>query len=495
MSDLLLGIDLGTSSVKAAAIDYNGYEVCSAACDYNISVPEAGYAEQDMEKLWQAACATIRGLLEKNNIPRNAVTGIGLSGQMHGLVMLDSENRLLYNAIIWADQRSTSEIKEIYTQIPQNEFQDITLNTISPGILASSLLWIKNNKPDIYRKIRTILLPKDYIRYKLCNALGTEATDASGTLLFDVKKRNWSWKIIDSLGMDRRIFPACSDTCSIAGYTTAEAAEQTMLPQGIPVAYGGGDQSMQMLGNGIINSNNWVLNIGTASQIACSVDEPLHEKTFRTNTFCHAGSKKWLVMGASLSGGIALKWLRKNILTQYTYAQFDDLALQTEPGSNGLLFLPSLSGERAPHNNPQSRGCFFGLTLDHTYRHMIRSVMEGIVFNLRESAGLLESTGIPVPPHFISSGGGARSSIWLQIQADIFNKDIYTSTSKEQACLGAAVTAAIATGLYGSIDATCAQMVRINDTVTHPVAQNVQIYAGMFRRYKELYARLYEQKN
>lgn len=483
----LMGIDLGTSSVKTLIMESDGTVLAVAQEGYDIVIPYTGYAEQDINLLWNATRLTIRNALKASKISSELIDGIGFSGQMHGLVLLDSENRPIRNAIIWADQRSKRQIEEIYNTIPMDEYRAITLNSLCTGFYICSLLWVREQEPELFKRINKAVLPKDYIRYKLCDELATDQTDASSTLVFDVAKRDWTWSVIDRLGLSRDIFPQCGISCDVAGYITKRAEQETGLQSGTPVVYGGGDQPMQSIGNSIITPGVFASNIGTASQISCAIDRPLFDAQYRTNTFCHVQDNLWTIMGASLSGGIALKWLRDNVLAGFSYKDFDRYATEVCPGSGGLLFLPYLGGERTPHNDPNAKGMFFGLTFKHDFRYMIRSVMEGVVFSLRDSLEIFKAMGIGVDK-IVASGGGANSPIWMQMQADIFGKEIYTAQNHEQACIGAAISAGVGVGVYDSLEQACQKVVRMNEEVAVPNPKNMQIYNEDYEVYRALYA-------
>lgn len=482
----LMGIDLGTSSCKTLIMQPDGEVLSIAQKGYDIESSEPGFAEQNIDVLCDAAFETVRAAIEKSGLSAENIAGVGFSGQMHGLVLLDKQNKPIRNAIIWADQRSGPQIDEIYNTIPKDEFREITLNSPSTGFYICSLLWVREHEPELFKKINKAVLPKDYIRYRLCKKLSTDESDASSTLIFDVANRQWAWSLIDKLGLDRNIFPTCGKTCDVAGEVDEEAEELTGLKKGTPIVFGGGDQPMQAVGNGIIAPGIFASNIGTASQISCAAHSPLHDKYYRTNTFCHAEEDLWTVMGASLCGGIALKWLRNKIFKGYSYDDFDKLAEEVPAGSNGLIFLPYLGGERTPYNDPDAKGMFYGLTFNHDCRHMIRSVMEGITYSLRTSLEIVESMGLKAEK-IIASGGGASCDVWLQIQADIFGRDIYTSNVTEQACIGAAICAGVGVKDYSSLRAGCNEAVHLNSRVVHPNEQNKKLYDKYFEIFSSLY--------
>lgn len=484
--DYLMGIDLGTSSVKTIIMDLDGNVAALGQENYDIQIPSAGYAEQDIELLWEAAAKTIKQAITNGRINSSDIKGIGFSGQMHGLVLLDKEMKPIRPMIIWADQRANRQINNIYNIIGRDEFRKITLNSLSPGFFLCSLMWVRDNEPQNYNKAYKAVLPKDYIRYKLCGELATDVTDASATLAFDGAKRCWAFDIIDKIGIDISLFPEHGEAYQIAGETIKECAEKTGLRCRIPVVYGGGDAIMQSVGNGIIKPGVISSNIGTAGQLTSAVASPVFDKQYRTNTFCHSKEDLWIIYGAHLNGGIVLKWLRNNYFPQFTFREFDKAASEIPAGSEGILFLPYLSGERTPYHDPFAKGILYGMTLNHNYKHMIRAAMEGVIFSLRLSLEIFKELNIPIE-QVVASGGGAKSSVWIQMQADIFNKDIYTVSSDEAACTGAAIVAGVGVEIYKSIEQACFRIVKYNQAVTLPNLKNVKVYDEAFEKFKMLY--------
>lgn len=484
--DCYMGIDVGTSSVKAMIMDVSGKTVGIGYSAYDIMKPYADYAEQSMEFLWEATKEAIRMALLQSSGAENEIKGIGLSGQMHGLVLLGEDGKPIRNAIIWADQRSQDAIEDIYSCIPREEYGETTLNSVSTGFFVSSLLWVRKHEPELYKKVCKAILPKDYIRYRLCGELATDKSDASATLIFDVKRRDWAHSFIKKLGIRESLFVPSLESYEIAGEVTKFAQEETGIIACTPVVCGGGDTLMQAVGNGIIAPGILASNIGTASQLTCAVESPVYDGQFRTNTFCHVKEGLWSVVGANLSGGVSLKWLMKNILKMENYDEMTNLAAKVSAGSEGLLFLPYLSGERTPYQDPNAKGIYLGLTLTHSREHLIRSTMEGVVFALKNSLEIFE--GMDIRFHkIIASGGGARSRLFMQIQADMFGEEIYTGMSNEQACLGAIITAAVGTGGFRDFGEACNALVKLKEEYIIPDPENQKIYQERFRAFKQLY--------
>lgn len=482
-----LGIDIGTSSTKTLLMDADGAIIGTAQESYDFSTPAPGYADQNAEVLWQAVIHTIRELTGRYPAQTAALKGIGYSGQMHGLVMLDRDLQVIRDIIIWADIRSGPEIDEIYQMIPREEYNSVTLNPLCTGYLAASLAWVKKHEPQHYERTVKVLFPKDYIRFKMCGNIGVESSDASGSVIFDTAGRDWAWKYIDRLGFRRDIFPARHESYHLAGEVTAECAALTGLKPGIKIAYGGGDTIMQQVGNGMVSGNGvWVSNIGTSCQLSCAADRPVYDRLFRTNTFCHVNEQLWMMMGANVTGGLCLKWLKNQMVYKENFEAMNAIAETVPAGSDGLIFLPYLSGARCPHNDPDAKGMFWGLTLGHTQAHLIRSTMEGIIFSLMDCYQIFQKCGME-PVRMIASGGGARGNLFLQIQADMYNREIYTNLGKEQSCIGAAIAAAVCAGEYASYEQACQRIVKYSDHVTCPNPENHKVYTELFAKYMELY--------
>lgn len=481
-----VGIDLGTSSVRAVAVDVHGNAAAAGQCEYDIYKPELNRAEQNMEELWNATVKAVRIMLAEQPAIRNQIKGIGFSGQMHGLVMIDKDMRPLGNAIIWADQRTGEQISRIYETVPEAEFGQIYCNRLSAGFLLPSLLWVRENEPDKYEKIYKVMSPKDYIRYRICGELGTDASDASGTGMWDMKNRTWAYGILEKLEVPPEFLVDSRESYEEAGHVTRECAEETGLPQGVFVAYGGGDSLMMELGNGMIRGGLMASTIGTACHLTCALDAPLYDPKLRTNTWCHGGENLWSIMGAHLSGGVALKWLKNQILGAESFDAMTALAEKIPVGSEGLLFLPYLNGERTPHNDPDAKAVYLGMTLKHDKAHMIRSTMEGIVYSMKESYSIFRSLDIK-GDRIIAAGGGAKSPLFRQIQADMYDCPIYVNQGKEQASIGAAMTAAVGSRYFRNYEEACESMVHLSPEVTEPVPENVKIYEEEFLRFKEIY--------
>ncbi len=482
-----MGIDIGTSSAKTLLMREDGRVEGTAGREYDIKKVKTEFAEQDMDEIWEAVRQTIGELCRIFPVETSLIDGISYSGQMHGLVLVDKQGRQIRDGIIWADQRSGGQAAWVYETIGEEAFKDITLNDLSSGFLLTSLLWVKEHEPENYEKARRVLLPKDYIRYKMCGGFGTDMSDGSATLAFDTRRKVWAWEMIDRLGLDRALFPECHEAYETAGTLTKECGADTGLAPGIKVFYGGGDSLMQEAGNGVIYEGApFICNIGTSCSLNCAVERPLFDPGFRTNTFCHVKEDLWMLMGANLCGGIVLKWLKNNVFFMPSYDAMTAAAEEAKAGSGGLLFLPYLSGSRCPVNDPGAKGVYAGLTLDHTRSHMIRSAMEGIVFGMKTSMDIFEEAGVH-SDQIIASGGGARGRLFLQMEADILDKEVLTIEGEEQACMGAAITAAVGAGCYRDFKEACKAIVHTRPVTVLPIVENQKLYREGYQKYKELY--------
>jgi len=485
---LLMGIDIGTSSVKALLMDERGRQLGLAQEAYDIRVPAPGYAEQDPDQWWELACRASRAAVARAGVAADRIAAVGLSGQMHGLVALDEDGRPVRPAMIWCDQRSAAQKRKLERILPPEEMGRLVQNPAATGFQLLSLMWLRENEPDVYRRVRAVLLPKDYVRYRLTGRIGTETTDASGTSAFSVAERRWSAELLAKLELDPALFPAVSEPWQIGGTVTPAAAAEAGLSPGTPIVFGGADQAMQAVGNGIVDPGTVSCTIGTGGQLFTPIDSPVYDHELRTHTYIHAVPDRWYLLGASMSAGLSLKWLAGQVLHRGDYAALDELAANVPAGSGDLLFLPYLTGDRTPHMDPSAKGMFFGLALNHSAGHLIRAVLEGVAFSMRDSLEIFKALGVRMD-RLIVSGGGARSPLWKTILADVLEADVYTSTMKEQACVGAALVAGVGTGVYESVREACRSVVRIADDPMRPNAAHRGTYARLYEVYKELYHR------
>lgn len=486
---LLVGIDLGTSSVKAIIMDANGRLLAQTAQEFEISTPRTGWAEQNPEGWVQATCLTVRQALAQADLTPDQVAAIGLSGQMHGTVCLDRHGRPLRPAIIWADQRSGRQVEQVYQQVGKQQLGRWTANPLDTGFMLATWLWLREHEPETARATAHLLLPKDYLRFWLTGSLGCEPSDACSTLLFDTVQRCWSRGLLEALAIPPTLLPPVQPSSAIAGGLTREAAIATGLLAGTPVAFGGGDQPCQALGNGVVEPGLVSCTIGTGGQLFAPSATPSYDPQLRLHLFCHVVPDRWYLMAAILAAGLSLRWLRDNILTGHTYQELADLATSAPAGAEGLFFLPHLAGERTPHMDSTARGSFIGLTLRHDRRHLARAVMEGVVFALRQGLELMLDLKVPVE-RIVASGGAIRHPLWLQLLADIFNRPIYRTLTTEAAAVGAALLAGIGVGVFADVQAACRQAVRWHEEAIQPDPAKAAIYERAFAVYRRLYPAL-----
>ncbi|SDX71083.1 xylulokinase [Paenibacillus sp. CF384] len=483
---LLMGIDIGTSSVKSMVMDTSGRVLGFAQMEYDINIPVSGYAEQNPDDWWELVKKTSAQAIMKAGIDGGALAGIGFSGQMHGLVALDKEGQVLRPSIIWCDQRSIPQKDELESRITTEQLGNMVKNSVSTGFLILSLLWMKENEPDLYSRIDRVMLPKDYVRYRLTGEMGTDTTDASGTSAYDTASLHWSEPLMSLVGIDSKLFPAVGKPWEIAGYVAKQAESESCFKAGTPVVFGGADQAMQAVGNGIIESGDLSVTIGTGGQLFTTIDQPVYDKRLRTHTFVHAVPDRWYLLGATMSAGLSLKWLSSQVLKNSDYKALDRKAKEVPAGSDGLLFLPYLAGDRTPHMDPHASGMFIGLKLNHNDAHLIRAVLEGVCYSLRDGVEIIRSLGVDLK-RIIISGGGAKSPLWSQILADVLNRDVYVSTTEEQACVGASIMAGVGVKLYDSVEQACKTIVKLRENPVQPNPGNHAVYDRQYAVYTKLY--------
>ncbi len=491
----LLGIDIGTSGTKTVLFDRGGNPISSSTAEYPLYQPEIGWAEQDPQDWWNAVCITINQVIKDSNINPESISGIGLSGQMHGLVMLDGDGNVLRKSIIWCDQRTAKECVEITEKVGEKRLIDITANPALTGFTASKILWVRNNEPEIYEKCRKILLPKDYIRYMLTGEFATEVSDASGMQLLDIKNRCWSKEVLNALDIPIEYLGDVHESIVVSGKVHKKAAEVTGLKENTPVVGGAGDQAAGAIGNGIIKSGQISSTIGTSGVVFAHLDEPIIDEKGRVHTFCHAVPGAWHMMGVTQGAGLSLKWFRDNFCTNEIevakgmgidpYVLMTKEAEKVPAGSRGLIYLPYLMGERTPHLNPKAKGVFFGLSAAHTKNEMLRAVIEGVSYSLLDCMEIIKDTGMN-PTNVMVSGGGGKSELWRQILADMFNCKVSTNKSSEGPALGVALLAGVGTGVYKDIHEACSIAISEN-SVQFPKEENSLVY----KRYYEIYKKIY----
>jgi len=491
----LLGIDVGTTGTKVVLVTEAGKVTASAFEDYPLSTPQVDWVEQDPEDWWKATMKGIAKVMGDASVKTREIAGIGLSGQYHGAVLLDKAHHVLRPCILWCDQRTTEQVEYISKKISKEELLRITGNPASYYFTACKILWVKDNEPQIYEKLSHFLLPKDYVRLKLTGNLVTDVTDASGTLLLDVPKRRWSSQIVDKLDLDKDILPDCRESIEISGAITKKASELTGLNYGTPVVAGAGDQSAQAIGTGVIKEGVLACTMGTSGVVFAPTSLIRHDDRGRLDSFCFAIPDTWHTMGVMQSAGGSLRWFRDTLCDveikeaenkrQDVYQLIVEQAERVPAGSENLIFLPYLSGERHPHSDAKARGIFFGLDMRHHKAHMIRSVLEGVVFGLRDSIEVMKELHIPIS-EIRATGGGARAKLWKQILADVTNSKVITVNSLEGAAYGAAILASVGSGLYNSVNEVCNRLIRVIEE-TYPIKDNVKRYEDYYLLYRSLY--------
>jgi xylulokinase len=467
----LLGIDIGTSGTKTLAIHPDGRLLASAMETYPCYVPKPLWSEQDPEDWWQATIKSVRAVVKKARLKPGDVKAIGLSGQMHGSVFLDKRNRVIRRAILWNDQRTSAECREIEERAGgRANLIRLVANPAMTGFTAPKILWLRNHEPKHFERTAKVLLPKDEIRRRMTGEFATEVSDASGMLLLDVARRTWSTDLLSKLELDPTLFARCYESEEVTGKLTPEAAKLLGLTTDCVVVGGAGDCAAGAVGNGIVERGVLSTSIGTSGVMFVYSDEVKIDPEGRVHTFCHAVHGKWHMMGVNLSAGGSLQWFR-NELCKADLAEakrkktevYDVLSKEAEtvrPGSQGLFFLPYLSGERTPHADPDARGCFVGLTLAHTRGHLIRAILEGVTYSMRDSLEIIEGLGVPVR-EIRASGGGSRSPLWRQIQADVFGRKVVTINTEEGPAYGVALLAAVGAGAFQSVQEACSASIRV----------------------------------
>jgi len=492
----MMGIDVGTTGTRAVVVRPDGHVVGAATGDHRpMRMAKPGWAEQDPEDWWQATILAVRAALEEAGLKGTDIAAVGLSGQMHGVVLLDKARAVLRPSLIWCDQRSQAQCDWITAQVGYDRLIRLVSNPALTGFSAPKLLWVRDNEPKVYERAAHFLLPKDFVRFRLTGEFATDVSDASGTLLFDVTNRRWSQEMLGALEIDSKLLPRAYESPEITGHLSRETALVTGLKAGTPVVGGGGDQASSAVGNGIVLPGLTSATLGTSGVIFTYTDKPTLDPRGRIHTFCHAVPGKWHVMGVTQGAGLSLRWFREQFGASETwlagrtgvdpYDLIIEQAAKIPPGSEGLLWLPYLMGERTPHLDAQARGMWFGLTAAHTRGHMIRAILEGVAFSLRDSFEIFKELGIPVE-QIRASGGGSRSFLWRQIQADIYGKELVTLRTSEGSALGAALLAGVGAKIYSSVEESAEAAIQIRERMA-PNAANAQTYDRLYQVYRSLY--------
>lgn len=484
-----LGIDVSTTATKALLINAIGSVIATEATGYSFETPHPLWSEQHPDLWWDGAQKSIRAVIAKAGVDVSQIGGVGLTGQMHGLVLLDEAGNVLRPAILWNDQRTQAQCDEIHARLGRERFIQISGNVALTGFTAPKLLWVYENEPELYAKVRHVLLPKDYVRFKLTGEYAMDKSDGSGTALFDLKTRSWSREILAALGIDPAWVPPTFDGPEFTGRVSAEAASATGLKTGTPVAAGGGDQAAQAVGVGAVEPGIVALTLGTSGVVFAATTSPLVEPEGRLHAFCHAVPGMWHFMGVMLSAAGSLQWYHDTLASTMS---FEDLLKEAESvpaGSEGLQFLPYLSGERTPHPDPLARGAFVGLTVRHGRGHMTRAVLEGVSFGLKDSFTLIQNAGMGAIKQVRASGGGTKSALWRQILASVLDAELVTVNTTEGAAYGAALLAGVGAGVWGDVPEACKAVIKITGSI-NPDPGQAEAYRKAYQLYGELYPAL-----
>ena len=456
-----------------------------------LSTPQALWSEQDPADWWQGVTQSVRQVLANTSVSATAIRAIGLTGQMHGLVLLDEAGDVLRPAILWNDQRTGAQCDEIRQRLGRERLIQITGNDALTGFTAPKILWVQQHEPQVYAQARHVLLPKDYIRYRLTGEFAMDRAGGAGTLLFDLKTRTWSDEVLQALEIPASWLPPTYEGPDVTGHVSEEAAAASGLAAGTPVVGGGGDQAAQAVGVGAVQPGIIALTLGTSGVVFATTEAPLVEPEGRLHAFCHAVPGRWHFMGVMLSAAGSLQWYRDTLAPDVAFNELLAEAEPISPGSEGLLFLPYLTGERTPHPDPLARGAWVGLTVRHTRGHLTRAVLEGVAFGIKDSFTLIQQAGVGEIEQVRLSGGGARSALWRQIMADVLGQALVTVNTTEGAAYGAALLAGVGAGLFESVPAACRQTIRVTSR-TEP-AEATAVYQERYPRYRALYPALADE--
>ncbi len=481
-----LGVDIGTGGSRAIVIDERGAILASETVEHvPFASPHPGWAEQDPNDWWRASVAAIRAVLATDNVRAEDIGAVGLSGQMHGSVFLDEQGSVLRPALLWCDQRTEKQCREITEKIGAERLIELVCNPAVTGFTLPKILWLRENEPEIWRRVQSILLPKDYVRFRLSGDRASDVADSSGTLLFDVRNRKWSTEMFDAFELDASLFPRVYESIEVTGTVSASGAAETGLLPGTKIVAGAGDNAAGAIGTGTVQPGTASVTIGTSGVVFVVTDQPTLDLRGRTHTLCHAIPGRWHMTGVTQGAGLSLKWFRENFAADASYDELTAAAEKVAPGSDGLIWLPYLMGERTPHLDPDARAAFVGFTASHTRGHAVRAVLEGVAFSLRESLDIFRELRLPIN-NIRLGGGGAKSKLWRQIQADIYGQSVELLEAEEGAAFGAAILAGVGVGAWPTIDAACEQTISVRETV-----ERNEVSAALLDSQFDTYRRLY----
>jgi xylulokinase len=484
----VVGIDVSTTATKAVLIDATGVVAGIGVAEYGFDMPQPGWSEQDPALWWDGAIAAIGSVLATSGVPSDDVAAVGLTGQMHGAVLLDAADEVLRPAILWNDQRTAHACDEIREAVGPERLIELTGNTALTGFTAPKLVWVRDHEPGVWERIAHVLLPKDYVRLRLTGDHALDKADGAGTLLFDLAARDWSPEVLGALRIDPAWLPPTSEGPEVTGTISAAAAAATGLRAGTPVVAGGGDQAANAVGVGAVAPGVVALSLGTSGVVFATTAEPLRDPAGQVHAFCHAVPGRWHMMTVMLSAAGSLRWFRDALAPGEAFGPLVDAAASVAPGSDGLLFLPYLTGERSPHPDPLARGAFVGLTIGHDRRHLTRAVLEGVVFGLRDGLDQMTAAGMPPPAQVRASGGGTASPLWRQILADVLEAEVATVSTTEGAAYGAALLAGVGAGWFATVEGATDALVTVAPAASP--GPDAPAYRDAHAAYRDLYPAL-----
>ncbi len=492
MQTYVLGIDVGTGGTRALIMSGDGHVSASGTAEHEpLASPQIGWAEQRPEDWWRAAGIAIRGALVNGKLRGDQISCVGFSGQMHGAVMLDARGDVVRPALIWCDVRTEKQCRELTERIGAEQLIRLTCNPALTNFTLTKLLWTRENEPENWERVRSVMLPKDYVRFRLTGERATDVADASGTLMLNVAGRQWSGEVLEAAKIERALLPALHESPDVCGKVSAMGAEATGLTVGTPVVAGAGDQAAGAIAMGVVTPGSVSATIGTSGVVFAATDLPALDPKGRLHTFCHAVPGRWHVMGVTQAAGLSLRWFRDQFSRapatdgQDPYESLTAEAATVPPGANGLLWAPYLMGERTPHLDPAARGVLAGLTASHTRAHIIRAILEGVAFSLNDTFAIFAQMNVPVKSIRLG-GGGARSPLWRQIQADVYGQGVEIVEAEEGAAFGAAILAGVGARLWPNVDVACDSVVRVVQRVS-PIPANVAVMNAAGSAYRRIY--------
>src|SRR5216683_4903874 len=491
--DYVLGIDVGTGGTRAVLVNRSGAIVSSATCEHvPFASPKIGWAEQDPHDWVQAAGSAIRQIISDAGISASDISAVGLAGQMHGAVLLDENDQVLRPSLIWCDQRTQAQCDWLNQKIGEQRIIELTCNPALTNFTLTKLLWVWDNEPEIWRQFRRVLLPKDYVRFRLTEEHAMDVADASGTLMLDVAHRRWSDEMMSAAGLPMSCLPKLYESPEVCARISEAGSKHTGLKLGTPVVAGAGDQAGGAVGMGIVRAGAVSTTIGTSGVVFAATDTPAMDAKGRVHTFCHAVPGRWHVMGVTQAAGLSFRWIRDLLRGDSAELSYDDLtreAATVPAGSDGVLWAPYLMGERTPHLDPNARGTLAGLAASHTRGHVVRAVLEGVAFSLKDTFSLFEEMHVPVT-NIRVGGGGARSALWRQIQADVYAHQVEILAAEEGAAFGAAILAAVGARHFASVDEACDAVIKVASRVAPDPASSTLLQKN-YAKFRRLYPALH----